>query len=71
VTVYEKTRHMGFFMKIAIVPPVVLVTSELAAVQILERSPASFFGYDAFFLDHSGTFILRKYDLNALLCTVT
>ena len=56
-------------MKIAIVLLVVLVTSELAVVQILERSPASFFRYDAFFLDHSKTFILRKYGLNALLRT--
>ena len=69
MTVYEKTRHMGFFMKIAIVLLVVLVTSELAVVQILERLPTSFFRYDAFFLDHSKTFILRKYGINALLCT--
>ena len=50
VTVYEKTQHMGFFKKITIALLVVLVISELAIVQILERSPASFFCYDAFSL---------------------
>ena len=49
VTVYEKIRHMGFFMKIVIALLVVLVISELPVVQILERSLASFFRYDVFF----------------------
>lgn len=40
---------MGFFMKIVIALLVVLVISELPVVQILERSLASFFRYDAFF----------------------
>ena len=48
---------MGFFKKIttALLLVVVLVTSKLAVVQILERLPASFFSYDAFFPDHSRT----------------
>ena len=52
MTVYDKTRHMGFFMKIAITSLLVLMTSELTTVQISERSLASFFSYDAFYLDH-------------------
>ena len=43
VTIYKKTQHMGFFMKIPIVLLVVLVTCELAVVQILEWSPPWFF----------------------------
>ena len=72
VTVFDKTRHMGFFMKFAITSLLVLMTSELTTVRILERSLASFFSYDAFYLDHFGNFIISiNYGLNVLLSTRT
>ena len=49
VTVYGKTRHMGFFVKVEFDASMISSTIELTRVQVLDRSCASLWRYSALF----------------------
>ena len=49
VTVYGKTRHMGFFVKVEFDASMISSTIELTCVQVLDRSCASLWRYSALF----------------------
>jgi hypothetical protein len=49
VTVYEKTRHMGFFEKFEFDASLISPTLGLTRVQVLDRSRASLWSYCALF----------------------
>ena len=69
VTVYEKTRHMGFSMKIEFDAYLISSTIELTRVQVSDRSRASLWSYSAFFAIAPHPQQSRNYGLKALLCT--
>ena len=68
VTVYEKTRHMGFSMKIEFDAYLISSTIELTHVQVSDRSHASLWSYSAFFVIVPHPQQSRNYGLKALLC---
>ena len=47
VTVYGKTRHMGFFVKVEFEASMISSTIELTRLQVLDRSCASLWRYSA------------------------
>ena len=49
VTVYGKTRHMGFFVKVKFDASMISSAIELTRVQVLDRSCASLWRYSALF----------------------
>ena len=49
VTVYGKTRHMRFFVKVEFDASMISSTIELTRVQVLDRSCASLWRYSALF----------------------
>ena len=69
VTVYGKTRHMGFSMKIEFDAYLISSTIELTRVQVSDRSRASLWSYSAFFAIAPHPQQSRNYGLKALLCT--
>ena len=60
VTVYGKTRHMGFSMKIEF--DVYLISSTITCVQVSDRSRASLWSYELqyFVCDHATPPIIKK-----------
>ena len=67
VTVHDKTRHVGFFAKIAIAISINSTTLELTLLQIWDRSPVPFPRYSAFYTPSRELLNLRNYGPSALL----